>query len=86
MRALVIPREDSDPELLNDVLAPFCTVDLADSGEDAVSRFTDGFESGSPYGILFFLGIALPGMNGVQTALEIRNLEISRNKYPGIFW
>jgi len=80
MRALIIPRGASDPGPLNEVLAPFCTVEIAHNSDDALFRFTHGLESGSPYAIVFFLGIA--GMNGVHTALHIRSVESSRNEYP----
>jgi len=50
------------------------------SGAEALDAFTDAWNHWSPFGIIT-LDVSMPGMDGTETLLRIRDLEVA-NKVP----
>jgi two-component system NtrC family sensor kinase len=54
---------------------PIFTVDKAANGSEGVKRVKESLEKGKPYAVIF-LDMRMPGMSGLETAIEIRKLDI----------
>src|SRR6478735_10841987 len=50
---------------------PVFTVDKASNGVEGVKRVREALERGKPYAVIF-LDMRMPGMSGLETAIEIR--------------
>lgn len=81
MRALIVDDDELDCKLLERVLQPFCHVERAASGEEALSKFTAALDREAPYGLVC-LDYNLPGISGAQTAQLIRQEEEKTRRFP----
>lgn len=54
---------------------PAFTVDKASNGPDGVQKVRSAVERGKPYAVIF-LDMRMPGMNGLETAMEIRKHDL----------
>src|ERR1700749_4831556 len=54
---------------------PVFTVDKASNGLEGVQRVRRAVEQGRPYAVIF-LDMRMPGMNGLETAIEIRKHDV----------
>ena len=54
---------------------PVFTVDKASNGMEGVKRVKEALERGKPYAVIF-LDMRMPGMSGLETAIEIRKYDI----------
>jgi len=54
---------------------PVFTVDKASNGMDGVKKVQKAIENGTPYAVIF-LDMRMPGWNGLETAIEIRKLDV----------
>ncbi|MBN2376791.1 MAG: response regulator [Sedimentisphaerales bacterium] len=74
MRALVIDDRDTNRLLLLKFLAPWMEGDAAADGEDGVEVFEEALQQGKPYKLVC-LDVMMPGMDGHETLLKIRQIE-----------
>ena len=82
MRALVVDDEKISSMVLAAMLGPYCEVDFAGSGEEAISKVQAAFDAGRPYSLVC-LDYQLPGLSGTRTGEAIRVLERSQQaRYP----
>src|SRR6187402_2917918 len=54
---------------------PAFTVDKAPNGMEGVKRVKEALEKGHPYAVIF-LDMRMPGLSGLETAIEIRKYDI----------
>jgi len=54
---------------------PVFTVDKASNGMEGVKKVQRAIENGKPYAVIF-LDMRMPGWNGLETAIEIRKLDV----------
>ncbi|MEO8887033.1 MAG: ATP-binding protein [Mucilaginibacter sp.] len=54
---------------------PIFTIDKAANGAEGVKRVKESLEKGKPYAVIF-LDMRMPGMSGLETAIEIRKYDI----------
>lgn len=54
---------------------PVFTVDKASNGMEGVKKVQKAIENGTPYAVIF-LDMRMPGWNGLETAIEIRKLDV----------
>ena len=54
---------------------PVFTVDKASNGMEGVQRVRRAVEQGRPYAVIF-LDMRMPGINGLETAIEIRKYDV----------
>jgi K+-sensing histidine kinase KdpD len=54
---------------------PIFTVDKAANGSEGIKRVKESLEQGRPYAVIF-LDMRMPGLDGLETAIEIRKLDI----------
>jgi signal transduction histidine kinase/CheY-like chemotaxis protein len=54
---------------------PIFSVDKASNGMDGVRKVQEAIEKGRPYAVIF-LDMRMPGMSGLETAMEIRKYDI----------
>jgi signal transduction histidine kinase len=54
---------------------PVFTVDKASNGMEGVLKVKKAVEQGRPYAVIF-LDMRMPGMNGLETAIEIRKFDV----------
>ncbi len=78
MHVLVVEDDFISRRLLCRYLEPFAECDVAVSGEEAVEAVKETIERGSLYDLIC-LDIMMPGMNGQETLLLIRQYEEQNN-------
>jgi len=54
---------------------PVFTVDKASNGAEGIQKVKEALERGKPYAVIF-LDMRMPGMNGLETAMEVRKHDI----------
>jgi two-component system NtrC family sensor kinase len=54
---------------------PIFTVDKASNGMEGIRRVQEAIEKGRPYAVIF-LDMRMPGLSGLETAMEIRKYDI----------
>jgi len=82
MRALIVDDEEISSTILAAMLAPYCEVDSAGSGEEALCKVQAAFDAGRPYSLVC-LDYQLPGLSGTRTGEAIRVMERSQHaRYP----
>lgn len=74
MRALVIDDRDTNRLLLLKFLSPWMEGDAAADGEDGVEAFEEALHEGKPYKLVC-LDVMMPGMDGHETLVKIRQIE-----------
>jgi len=74
MRALIVDDNKLNQWVLFSYVSPFCSVDTADSGEEALEKFAAARESGAPYGLVY-LDFFMPGITGAETGKAMRAME-----------
>ncbi|MBN1270081.1 MAG: response regulator [Kiritimatiellae bacterium] len=77
MRILVVDDEYVSRTKIKAILSAYGDCDVAPSGEIALDMFKKAHEESLPYGIIT-LDIKMPGMDGQQTLMAIRNWEKER--------
>ncbi|OGH02791.1 MAG: hypothetical protein A2557_02960 [Candidatus Lambdaproteobacteria bacterium RIFOXYD2_FULL_56_26] len=78
MRILVIDDEKHSADLLAKILSPWSTVEIALSGKEGLTLFTQGLDHQTPFDLVF-LDIVMPDLNGHQVLEGIRRIEAQRN-------
>ncbi len=78
MHVLVVEDDFISRRLLCRYLEPFAECDVAVNGEEAVEAVKETIERGSLYDLIC-LDIMMPGMNGQETLLLIREYEEQNN-------
>ena len=73
-RILIVDDEPLSLMLLQHFLSPYGRIDTAESGIEALAKFTSALSGKDPYHILF-LDIMIPGIPGSAVLEEIRKLE-----------
>ena len=81
MRALIVEDVAVNRELLEALMQRHGECVSVASGEDAVEAFTEAWEDGRPFDIVF-MDIMLPGMDGLQALETLRDLETQRGIPP----
>lgn len=74
MKTLVVEDDFVSRELLQAILAPYGTVNLAVDGKEALHAVTAAWEQKEPYDLIC-LDIMLPEIDGFRVLREVRNLE-----------
>ena len=73
-RCLVVDDDELGRELIAHYLEEVAECDMAENGLEAVEKFRDAFEGGTPYDLII-LDIVMPEMDGHTAAKEIRLIE-----------
>lgn len=74
MKMLIVEDEYSSRNLLQKYLANYGKLDFAVNGEEAVQAFVLGWKDKQPYDAIF-LDIMMPGVDGQEALLQIRDME-----------
>ncbi|UFS69519.1 response regulator [Geomonas sp. RF6] len=77
MKCLIVDDEIFCREFVATLLKDIAECRQAGSGKEAVAKYTEALESGSPYDLII-LDIMMPDMSGHDVAKEIRALEKER--------
>jgi two-component system chemotaxis response regulator CheY len=77
MKFLIVEDDPSGIMLLKTILAGYGDVDEVIDGTAAVEAFDNAWAQGKPYDVIF-LDIMMPGMNGHDVLLAIRERERER--------
>ena len=78
MRFLVVDDDFLTRSLIQRLLHPFGSTDLATDGEEAVEAFRRALKQGTPYDLIT-LDILMPHIDGQQALREIREIEKEMN-------
>lgn len=81
MRFLVVDDDERVALLLSKKLAAYGQCVLAGSGEDALARFAEGYNTGQPFQAVF-MDIKMPGMDGHEVVRRMREMETQRGASP----
>jgi two-component system chemotaxis response regulator CheY len=82
MRSLVVDDEMVCRMMLSGLLAPHGECDAAANGEEALAKYKEAIERGTPYDLIC-LDIRMPGMGGQDVLKQIRADEASRSVDEG---
>jgi len=77
MKVLVVEDDFVSRKLLQKLLGHYGECDIAVNGKEAVEAFKLSLEGDSPYDLIC-MDIMMPGMDGQQALLEIREVEKSK--------
>ena len=76
MKCLVVEDDKIASRVLGKMISRYGTHDCVDDGQKAVDQFRSAHELNSPYDLIL-MDIMLPEVNGLQSVLKIRELEVS---------
>lgn len=74
MRCLIVDDEIICRKAVALILKEVAHCDEAGNGREAVEKFREALQKDEPYDVIF-LDIVMPGLDGHETAIEIRKLE-----------
>lgn len=74
IRGLIVEDDELSRELLAAQLDGQVVCDMAEDGNEGVSRFAEALAAGNPYDVIF-MDIMMPGLDGHGAAKAIRKLE-----------
>lgn len=74
MRFLIVDDDESIRLFLRAALEKYAACDCVDTGETGLAAFGEAIESGAHYDVVF-MDILMPGMDGHQASLSMRDLE-----------
>ncbi|MGE4299693.1 MAG: response regulator [Desulfovibrionaceae bacterium] len=74
MRFLIVDDDFDSRKLLQKILTPFGSCDIAVDGEEGVDAFRSAFKEEEPYDLIC-LDILMPNLDGQQALREIREIE-----------
>ena len=77
MKILIAEDDFTARSLLQRMLAPYGTCDVAVDGSEAVDAFRESLDSDSPYDLIC-LDIMMPNMDGRDALRNIRNIEVQK--------
>jgi two-component system chemotaxis response regulator CheY len=77
MKCLIIDDEEFNRDFAATLLEGLAECDGASDGNEAVAKFSQALEGGTPYDLIL-MDIIMPDMNGHETAKAIRAIEMER--------
>lgn len=77
MKTLIVEDDFISRKLLQTILSPYGTCDVAVNGREAIQAFNLALEEGIPYDLIC-LDIMMPEMDGREVLQEIRRIEDAR--------
>lgn len=81
MRILIADDYFMARRILKEILAPYGDCDVVIDGDEAVQAFRLAWEEGAPYDLLC-LDIMMPGMDGQEALVKIREMEAAMGVPP----
>lgn len=78
MKCLIVEDDPVSSLALGQMISKYGTFDAVDNGQTAVDLFRVGHEANSPYDLII-MDILVPGIDGLQSVLNIRKIEESMN-------
>jgi two-component system, chemotaxis family, chemotaxis protein CheY len=80
MKALIVEDDFTSRKLMQKLLEPYATCNVAANGEEGIQSFQLSWQTGQPYDLIC-LDIMMPGLDGHAVLKEIRAIE----KQRGVF-
>lgn len=77
MKTLIVEDDFVSRRILQSILSPYGTCDIAVNGREALMAFLMAWDEGEPYDLIC-LDIMMPGMDGHETLRRIREIEQKR--------
>ena len=74
MRILIVDDDTPNRKLLTDIVSKLGECEAVAGGQEALSAFKKAWEDWRPFNLIF-LDVLMPGMDGRQVLLKIRELE-----------
>lgn len=81
MRILVVDDDFESRKLIQKMLTPYGSVDVATDGEEGVAAFSSAVKEGEAYDLIT-MDIVMPNMDGQQCLQEIRQIEKETGVQP----
>ena len=78
MRFLIVDDDKISRIKLKKLLSSFGECDIAENGLAAIQLFREAWEDWNPYDMIT-LDIEMPGMNGEEVLIELRDMEFNKN-------
>lgn len=78
MKCLIVEDDAISSQILVGMISQYATFDIVINGQEAVDLFQQAQESNSPYDLIL-MDIMMPGTNGLQAVLSIREKEAAMN-------
>jgi two-component system, chemotaxis family, chemotaxis protein CheY len=74
MKVLIVDDDFTSRRLLQSILAPYGSCDIAVNGEEAIQAFEEALKENIPYDLIF-MDIMMPSVDGHEALAKIRKLE-----------
>ncbi len=81
MRVLIVEDDFISSHILTDILSKYGDCDTAVDGNQAVQAVTRALEENKPYELIC-MDIMMPGMDGQEALLRLRQIETERGVHP----
>lgn len=81
MRTLIVDDDESSRRLLEGILSPFGECILAETSNQAVELFQDGYDTGQPFQLVC-LDIMMPDIDGQAALAKMRGIEKGKKIAP----
>lgn len=78
MKCLIVEDDAISSQILVGMISRYAASDVVINGQEALDLFLQAQESNSPYDLIL-MDIMMPGTNGLQAVLSIREKEASMN-------